>query len=167
MGMILTSYGDAAYDHEGYPAQVLDDGRITGTHSAETTPRMVGQLVAACACGWTGTTRYPSPTSFDEDAEALALGEWEHTHAIPTLSRALDQRAQRLQQILAGLAADHQTHLDRDSDAGQRRELLEHTLRALDEAAGLTRELLDHARAEPTTEPRRPHLITEPEHRKD
>ena len=105
---------------------------------------MVGQVVAACTCGWTGTTRYPSPTSFDEDAEALALADWEHTHAIPTLHRALDQRAQRLQQILAGLAADHQTHLDRDSDAGQRRELLEHTLRALDEAAGLTRELLDH-----------------------
>lgn len=26
MGTILTSYGDAADDHEGYAAQVLDDG---------------------------------------------------------------------------------------------------------------------------------------------
>ncbi len=163
MGTVLSSYGDAAYDHEGYAAQVLDDDTITGTHSPETTPRMVGQIVAACACGWTGTTRYPSPTSFDEDAEALALGEWEHTHAIPTLQRALDQRAQRLQQLLAGLATDHQTHLDRDSDADQRRALLEHTLRALDEAAGLTRELLDHARVERTTEPRN----TTSDHRKD
>ena len=144
MGTILSSYGAAAYDHEGYPAQVLEDGTLTSTHSAETTPRMVGQLVAACSCGWTGTTRYPSPTSFDEDAEALALAEWEHTHAIPTLRRALDQQAHQLQQLLAGLARDHQTHLDRDFDAGQHRELLEHTLRALNEAAGLTRELLDH-----------------------
>jgi len=144
VGTILSSYGAAAYDHEGYPAQVLEDGTLTSTHSAETTPRMVGQLVAACSCGWTGTTRYPSPTSFDEDAEALALAEWEHTHAIPTLRRALDQQAHQLQQLLAGLARDHPTHLDRDSDADQLRELLEHTLRALNEAAGLTRELLDH-----------------------
>ncbi len=145
MGVILTSYGAAAYHHEGYPAQVLDDGTLTGTYSNDTEPRMVGQVVAACSCGWTGTTRYPTAKRFDEHAEALALQEWEHTHAIPTLQRAQQQQAQRLQQLLAGLAADHQAHLDHQPAAGERRELLAHTLRALDQARQLTRELLDHA----------------------
>lgn len=33
MGTILTSYGAAEYDHEGYPAHILDDGTVTGTYS--------------------------------------------------------------------------------------------------------------------------------------
>lgn len=88
MGTVLTGYGDAGYDHEGYAAQVLNDNSITGTYSDKTKPRMIGQVVAACDCGWTGTTRYPTTTGpVDQDAEQLALTEWEHTHARPTLRR--------------------------------------------------------------------------------
>jgi hypothetical protein len=85
MGTILASYGDDAYDHEGYAAQLLDDGSLTGTYSNDTEPRMVGQVVAACGCGWTGTTRYPTTGPFDEAAHDLALAEWERDHARPTL----------------------------------------------------------------------------------
>ncbi|MGH3795635.1 MAG: hypothetical protein ACRDSP_12165 [Pseudonocardiaceae bacterium] len=77
MGTLLTGYGEDGYDHEGYAAQVLDDGSITGTYSNATCPRMIGHVVAACGCGWAGTTRYPCPGPFDEQAEALALAEWE------------------------------------------------------------------------------------------
>jgi len=70
------------YDHEGYAAQLLDDGTLTGS---ETQPRKVGQVVAACGCGWHGATRYPSRDPFDEEAEALALAEWEAEHARPLL----------------------------------------------------------------------------------
>ncbi len=59
MGTTLIGYGDAGYAHEGYAAQVLDDDSITGTYSAETEPRMIGQVVAACDCGWTGATPLP------------------------------------------------------------------------------------------------------------
>jgi hypothetical protein len=81
MGSFLARYGDDAYDHEGYVAQVFDDGSLTGTCSNDTTPRMIGQVVAACDCGWTGSTRYPCPGSltrrwkeshFTTEAAALA-----------------------------------------------------------------------------------------------
>lgn len=36
MGRIFTSYDAAGYKHEGYAAQVLDDGTLTGTHGPET-----------------------------------------------------------------------------------------------------------------------------------
>lgn len=116
MGTILTSYGDAGYEHEGYAAQVLDDGTLTGTSSPETRPRMVGQVVAACDCGWTGTTRYPSSQEGDE----AALAEWEHTHARPVLVAAQHTDLTRLQSWLRGLAA-------RGTDTGRSpRELAEH-----------------------------------------
>jgi len=51
MGTVLSSYGDAGYDHESYGAQILDDGSITGTYSTDTRPRMIGQLVTACGRG--------------------------------------------------------------------------------------------------------------------
>ena len=103
MGTVLTSYGDAGYDHEGYPAQVLDDGSLTATYSNDTEPRMVGQVVAACDCGWTGTTRYPCPQPFDEHAEALALAEWEHDHARPVLEHTQQRDLERLTQLLRDL----------------------------------------------------------------
>src|SRR5881397_3778549 len=109
MGTILTGYGDAAYEHEGYAAQVLDDGSITGTYSAQTKPRMIGAVVAACDCGWQGSTRYPTRELFDEDAEQLALAEWEHQHALPTLRTAHAELAERLQRLLA----EHATRLGR------------------------------------------------------
>jgi NTP pyrophosphatase (non-canonical NTP hydrolase) len=87
MGTILVNYGDAADDHEGYAGQVLDDGSITATYSNETRPRMIGAVVAACGCGWQGTTRYPTTELFDTVAEERALAEWETQHAVPTLTR--------------------------------------------------------------------------------
>jgi hypothetical protein len=86
MGIVLTGYGDAGYAHEGYAAQLLDDNSIMGAHSDESEPRIIGQVVAACDRGWKGTIRYPTTTGpFDENAERLALAEWEHTHAKPAL----------------------------------------------------------------------------------
>ncbi|MGH3925360.1 MAG: hypothetical protein ACRDTT_21305, partial [Pseudonocardiaceae bacterium] len=105
MGTLLTSYGDACYAHESYPAQVLDDDSITSTYSDETEPRMIGQVVAACTCGWAGTTRYPTTTGpFDEDAEQRALTEWEHAHARPALRRLQLEEFDRLGGHLRGLA---------------------------------------------------------------
>jgi len=144
MGTILTSYGDAACDHEGYPAQVLDDGTLTGTHGPETRPRMVGQVVAACSCGWTGTTRYPSRREGDE----AALAEWEHTHARPILER--DQLIQwdRLRTVLRLLGTEQHALLTAGSiqtlRAADRVDVLERTLRVLDEASKLARELRNH-----------------------
>jgi len=147
MGTILTSYGDAGYDHEGYVGQLLDDGTITGTYSSSTIPRMTGHVVAACGCGWSGTTRYPTRELFDEQAEELALGEWEHTHAVPALSAAVRDRTRRLPQLLSSLAANLDTRLG-DATAPQRAVVLERTLRALDDARALARDLLAQARGE-------------------
>jgi len=147
MGTILTGYGDAGYGHEGYVGQLLDDGTITGTYSSSTIPRMTGHVVAACGCGWTGTTRYLTRELFDEQAHDLALGEWEHTHAVPALSAAARDRAQRLPRLLSSLAADLDARLG-DATAPQRAAVLERTLRGLDDARALACDLLAHARGE-------------------
>jgi len=150
MGTILTSYGDAAYEHEGYVGQLLDDDTITGTYSSSIIPRMTGHVVAACGCGWTGTTRYPCTggDSFDEHAHELALGEWEHTHAVPALSAAVQDRTRRLPRLLSSLAADLDTRLGDATAAPERAAVLERTLRGLDDARALAHDLLDHARGE-------------------
>jgi len=126
MGTILTVYGEAGYAHEGYAAQVLDDGTLTATYSAETEARMVGQVVAACDCGWTGSTRYPCPEPFDEHAHDLALAEWEHSHARPLLEQTqrgdLDLLARLLRDLGIGVEL---------SAAADRRELAEQLQRAL------------------------------------
>jgi hypothetical protein len=147
MGTILSSYGDAGYEHEGYVGQLLDDGTITGTYSSSTIPRMTGHVVAACGCGWTGTTRYPTRELFDEQAHDLALGEWEHTHAVPALSAAVRDRTRRLPRLLSSLAADLDAQRE-DATAPQRAAVLERTLRGLDDARVLAQDLLDHARGE-------------------
>ena len=147
MGTILTSYGDPGYGHEGYVGQLLDDGTITGTYSSSTIPRMTGHVVAACGCGWSGTTRYPTRELFDEQAHELALGEWEHTHAVPALSAAVRDRARRLPRLLSSLAADLDTRLG-DATAPQRTAVLERTLRGLDDARALAHDLLAQARGE-------------------
>ena len=147
MGTILSSYGDAGYEHEGYVGQLLDDGTITATYSAQTEARMTGHVVAACGCGWTGTTRYPTRELFDEQAHELALGEWEHTHAVPALSAAVRDRTRRLPRLLSSLAADLDTRLG-DATAPQRAVVLERTLRGLDDARALAQDLLAQARGE-------------------
>lgn len=145
MGTVLTGYGDTGYAHEGYAAQVLDDNSITGTYSDKTTPRMIGQVVAACDCGWTGTTRYPTTTGpFDEDADQLALTEWEHTHARSTLRRLQLEEFDRLGRHLRGLAG-YSVTLATDSLKFQSRaarlDLLDQVLEDLDRATELARQL--------------------------
>lgn len=149
MGTILTGYGEDAYDHEGYPAQVLDDGSITSTCSPATRPRRIGQVVAACGCGWAGTTRYRCPEPGDAQAEALALAEWEFSHARPALDQAQHQRARRLAQLLDGLATDHRAYLEVPAPrpTRQRLDLLDRTLRTLATANDLARELRDQVAA--------------------
>jgi hypothetical protein len=133
MGTILTSYGEAGYAHEGYAAQVLDDGTLTATYSAETEARMLGQVIAACGCGWTGAAGYPCPEPFDEQAHDLALAEWEHDHARPLLEhaqrRGLDDLTRQLRDLHVGVDL---------SAAANRRELAEQLQRTLRRLAAAT-----------------------------
>ncbi|MBV9011128.1 MAG: hypothetical protein JO281_23085 [Pseudonocardiales bacterium] len=137
MSRVLIDYGDAGYAHEGYAAQVLDDDSITGTYSKETGPRMIGQVVAACDCGWTGTTRYPPTTGpFDQNADRLALAEWGHTHVRPTLRRLQREELDRLGEHLRTLASSSATlapHAGLD--------LFDHVLDDLAQATTLVRQL--------------------------
>lgn len=146
MGTILTSYGDAGYDHEGYAAQVLDDGSLTSEYSDETEPRMVGAVVAACGCGWAGTTRYPTRETFDEAAKDLALDEWEHAHVRPVLQQAQRADLDRLQRRLQALATAQLSGADRSP--GQLAEQLDHVTCALETAADLARRLAEQARTQ-------------------
>ncbi len=140
MGTYLTS--DVDGEHEGYAGQILNDGTITGTYSAETRPRMVGQVVAACGCGWTGTTRYPWPEPFDEHAEALALAEWEH-HARAALGTS--QRAE-LDHLDAGLRALSAVQVVADGISPQEvADRLATVLRTLDGLSGLAQRLYRQA----------------------
>jgi hypothetical protein len=144
MGVILCSYGDDAYDHEGYAAQVLDDGSLTSTYSDDTRPRMVGAVVAACGCGWTGSTRYPERERYDEAAEDLALAEWEHDHARPTLEGLRAEQWTRLGALLRRLAHSYNTAgggLISGLTPAEQRELLDRTLAGLDRATKLAHQL--------------------------
>lgn len=146
MGTFLSDYGDAAYDHEGYAAQVLDDGSLTSTYNNDTVPRMIGQVVAACDCGWTGSTRYPAVDPFDETAEELALGEWERSHACPALEAVHAGKWEQLRIVLRRLADSHNIatrELVGGLTLAARRELLDQTLTRLDHATALARELRD------------------------
>ncbi|MGH3772826.1 MAG: hypothetical protein ACRDRW_15780 [Pseudonocardiaceae bacterium] len=152
MGVILVSYGDDAGDHEGYAAQVLDDGSLTGVYSDDTRARMVGRVVAACDCGWTGSTRYPTRDPFDEAAHALALAEWEHSHARPTLDRLRALHWDRLGGMVRQLAQSHVTTTRTrftDLPPEAQRDLLDRTLTALHRAT----ELVLHLRGSLDTGP--------------
>ncbi|MQA13470.1 MAG: hypothetical protein GEV09_04640 [Pseudonocardiaceae bacterium] len=144
MGTILTSYGGAAEDHEGYAAQVLDDGSLTGTHSAENRARMVGAVVA-CGCGWVGTTRYPTREEFDEAAEALALAEWEHAHTRPFLAAVRHTELLRLRVLLRRAATVAGEVRDVPRSARQLAEQLDHVTELLESATGLARRLAEQA----------------------
>jgi hypothetical protein len=152
MGTFLTSYGDDAYDHEGYAAQVLDDGSLTGTYSEDTRPRMVGQVVAACGCGWTGTTRYTEPEGYAEVAEDLALNDWERDHARPLLEGLRADHWARLRTMVRELAESHAT-TTRTRFSGlspiKQRELLDRTLARLGHATTLARQLREPLQTSP------------------
>jgi hypothetical protein len=152
MGTILTSYGDDADDHEGYAAQVLDDGSLTATYSDDTRPKMVGQVVAACGCGWTGTTRYPTTEPFDQAAHDLALAEWEHDHARPLLEGLRADHWARLRTLVRELAESHAT-TTRTRFSGlspvEQRELLDRTLARLGHATTLAHQLREPLQTTP------------------
>lgn len=80
MSVIYTGpYADQIGQHEGYEAQVLRDGSLSGTR----TKPFVG-YVAVCECGWQGETRYP-PT---EEGADEALAEWRSKHLRPLITAA-------------------------------------------------------------------------------
>jgi len=75
-------YGDLD-GHEGYAARQLRDGTLTGTWTTET--RQFDAYVAACGCGWNGTSRHDAT----EDGYEAALDEWDVAHARPLLRHAV------------------------------------------------------------------------------
>ena len=92
-----TGYGPA-YDHEGYPVSVLDDGTEVAYWSAEIGERITGWR-AGCECGWRGGQFYsraewPTKTgSPPEQVEGFETGggiygEWSAhlAEAVPTLA---------------------------------------------------------------------------------
>lgn len=141
MGVILTSYGDPAGDHEGYAGQVLDDGTITTTYSNDTQPHMIGAVVAACGCGWQGRTRYPWKELFDASAENLALAEWETEHAIPALTRARDNQRRELANRLRDMATRHAGRLTSAAPPATERAVLDQVVASLDTALEQARAL--------------------------
>jgi hypothetical protein len=142
MGIALTGYGDTGYAHEGYAAQLLDDNSITGAHSDESEPRIIGQVVAACDRGWKDTIHGHTTTGpFDENTERLALAEWEHTHPKPALRRLQREELDRLGQHLRALAS-HSAELTHDAC----RDLIDQVLDDLALATELARQLRDAKR---------------------
>ncbi len=118
MGTILTSYGDPAYEHEGFADRRMPTGEYSnGEWSTRYPANAHVAFVATCACGWRGTTEHP-PTDAGEE---LALAEWEHTHARPVLGAAQAAELDRLQAPLRDLAAG-----DLDASPRSPRELAEH-----------------------------------------
>ncbi|MPZ66633.1 MAG: hypothetical protein GEU83_14355 [Pseudonocardiaceae bacterium] len=147
VGTFLTGYGEAGYEHEGYAAFVLDDGTLSATYGPETRPRMVGQFVAACGCGWTGATRYACADGdpLDEDAEELALGEWERSHARPVLEQAQRGELGRLRAQLRQLAVAQLSGADDYRPPLQRARQLDGVVEALEAATARARRLRDQA----------------------
>lgn len=102
MGTFLTSYGDAGYDHEGYADRLMPTGEYSGGEYSARYPRDAhAAFVAACGCGWRGSTAHP-PSDAGED---LALHEWEHTHARPVLQRVAHRELVEVQRRLRSLAS--------------------------------------------------------------
>lgn len=84
MGIVYTGpYAEQiGYRHEGYAARRLPDGSLTSGWTLET-DAFTG-YVAACDCGWEGTTGFP-PT--DEGREA-AEDAWDAEHLQPLVADA-------------------------------------------------------------------------------
>jgi hypothetical protein len=106
MGRVLDIGVDAAYDHEGYAAHVLQDGTLTGTYSAAIDPLKTGKLRGACACGWTGPRDWDNdddePGGWPSDElEDVILADWEvHVRALVDGKRAED--GDTLERVLRG-----------------------------------------------------------------
>jgi hypothetical protein len=67
---------------EGYAARLLPDGTLTGTDSATTSN--FGGYVAACECGWRGSSHPPT-----QEGRVEAEEEWDLQHASPLLQVAI------------------------------------------------------------------------------
>ena len=67
--------------HEGYAAIELPNGELTAVWPGDT---VVLAQVAACDCGWHGSTRYPA----DYDGEEAAVEEWRDRHLTPLIAEA-------------------------------------------------------------------------------
>jgi hypothetical protein len=113
---------------------------------------MVGQVVAACGCGWTGTTRYTEPERYAEVAEDLALTDWEREHARPVLEGLRADHWARLRTLVRELAESHATTTrTRFSDLSpiEQRELLDRTLARLGDATTLVHQLREPLESTP------------------
>lgn len=142
MGVILTAYGDAAYSHAGYAAQVLNDGTTTGTYSAQTKERMTGAVVAACDCGWRGETHYQWTVLFDQDAEDAAIAEWQRVHAVPVLAAEQNREWARTCEALARSLAE----LGEKTRPDGRAAVLERLSDLVDTASAQVRQQREHER---------------------
>ena len=87
--LIYTRDGEGLYDHEGYVAHILDDGRSAqGAWRVEIERRTVAWR-AECACGWAGPSHdaggpnTPSDARYDD-----ILADWEFAHARPLVAAA-------------------------------------------------------------------------------
>ena len=87
--------------HEGYAAPVLPDGTL----AADGRPEFVG-YVAACACGWTDTRRFPAT----EAGQRAAEDEWTDKH-VRTLILNMDQEMPRALAAKAGVLRNQITAL--------------------------------------------------------
>lgn len=93
MGWTHDTGYDPAYDHEGYPAAVLDDGTETSVHTEAIQSRVTGWR-AVCECGWRGAQFWPraefpgSSSIAPDEVDGFetghgACGEWlEHLHTV-------------------------------------------------------------------------------------
>jgi hypothetical protein len=75
-------------DHEGFAAHLLHDGTITGTYSAAT--REFTSYVAACSCGWKGSS-HPATQEGRMEAEEA----WDAQHASPLLRVAIPSKVRQ------------------------------------------------------------------------
>jgi len=113
MGWVHETGFDAAYDHEGWSATVLDDGSDTGSWPPPEGREVTGWR-AACGCGWRGPVwsraEWPSDTGLTPDAvengeggQGGCYGQWAAhlEEALPDL--AVHDAARRLETARADL----------------------------------------------------------------
>jgi hypothetical protein len=123
MGVII----EDLWDHEGYAARRLPDGSLTGTWTHAT--REITAYLAACGCGWHGSSEHP-PT---EEGEELAVDQWRSEHAQLLLERQATRRREQLGRVLGWLG----DQTDRLQDPAT----LERIGRALDRTRALVEDI--------------------------
>jgi hypothetical protein len=109
MGLILTNYGEAAHEHEGFVGRILHDGTVTSSWSAETDISVTDQLVAKCSCGWISDQRWTNDAPCPAEMPSVRLrteilSVWEMQHAVPALDRVAADVRGRVARHLRDLA---------------------------------------------------------------